>query len=217
MKCKYGCGNDALFGERCAKSNNSCPINRAKNSAGGQIAWKTKKPFYSSISQEARDRMAWSRGLRKETDARVLAVSMHRKGVRKISDPEALKKVCYRDDCEFQINWCIESIPGYEKLKSFGMFHPITNRGGAVRDHRFSVHYGYMDNVCPSIMSHPANCRFLLANENSKKGRKSEITLGELMKEIQEWDRRFGLSVVKRHHYDRRIEPATKRTAEQPD
>jgi len=51
-------------------------------------------------------------------------------------------------------------------------------------DHIYSVLDGFTNEVEPAIISHPANLRILAAKDNSSKGRKSLITLEELLRNI---------------------------------
>lgn len=43
-----------------------------------------------------------------------------------------------------------------------------------------SKEYGWQNNISPEIMSHPANCQFLINEENMSKGEKFCITLEHL-------------------------------------
>lgn len=79
--CRYGCGKVAKYvtvgGHLiCESSPNKCPVNRSKNSVGGKLAvlGGKKKPhseIYRDMSKDSKDRMAWNRGLTKETDERI--------------------------------------------------------------------------------------------------------------------------------------------------
>jgi len=67
--------------------------------------------------------------------------------------------------------------------------HPgISNPDGVSRDHRISVNFGFINNIDPSIIRHPANCRLMQHKENSSKGTSTEITLAELLLDIQKFD-----------------------------
>lgn len=100
----------------------------------------------------------------------------------------------YRPSCKFNFNLSevFYKIEGHELLAAHGMYKP-SNRGdnlnGASRDHMLSVKYGFENNIDPSIISHPANCRIVLHSDNAKKNSKSSITLEELLKRIEEWDK----------------------------
>jgi len=74
--CYYGCGQEANFinGSKnlmCCKSSNSCPENRNKNRAGVKNSGRDYINTYNNLPQETKDKMSWTRGLTKETDARV--------------------------------------------------------------------------------------------------------------------------------------------------
>lgn len=189
LKCKYGCENQALYGDRCQPSYNSCPAVKKKNSIGGKRAWKTKKPYFANLPEETKNRMAWSRGKTKENDKSLAERSKRMKGKRRITDEEKLKKVIYSEQCKFNINECITRILGYNLLVEFGMYHRISNKEGVARDHRLSVDKGFRLGLDPSLVSHPANCRFLKARDNSKKSRASEISEAELRLAIEQWEK----------------------------
>lgn len=52
-------------------------------------------------------------------------------------------------------------------------------------DHKFSILDSWNANLPAEIVNHPANLQILEANKNTSKGRKSSITLEELLKEIK--------------------------------
>lgn len=79
---------------------------------------------------------------------------------------------------------------GWYKAKNHG-----NNLGGVSRDHMLSVKYGYENNIDPKIISHPANCKLMLHNENVSKNQHSSITLEELLARIDEWNRRYGINL----------------------
>jgi len=58
-----------------------------------------------------------------------------------------------------------------------------------------SVDYGWRNNIDPSIISHPANCKLLIHSDNFKKGTDCSISLEELQRRIAEWDNKYGAVV----------------------
>ena len=68
--CSYGCGNIAKFKNRsgnlmCEEVSNRCPEIIKKNSNGIKSSYSKRKPqkkIYQDLSQETKDKMAWSRG-----------------------------------------------------------------------------------------------------------------------------------------------------------
>lgn len=199
--CSYGCGNTAKFinGSNrlmCCKSSNSCPANRKKNSQGLKNSKRDYETTYNNLSQEVKDRMAWARGLTKETDYRIAAAATNQIGKRKITDQERLNKIVYKEQSQFNLAGIIDKIEGFELLKKFGMYNRLNNKLGVVRDHIVSVHYGYMNNIDPKIISHPANCRFILHSDNAKKSMKCDITIEELKERIDKWDREGNLAYL---------------------
>tara|TARA_Y100000296_G_C5096386_1_gene217586 strand:- start:67 stop:738 length:672 start_codon:yes stop_codon:yes gene_type:complete len=85
-------------------------------------------------------------------------------------------------------------------LEKYGWYSPggkygknkNTNFSGISRDHMYSIKDGYDNNINPNILSHPANCKLVLHNkENLVKGRKSSITIEELLDKIKLWDLKY--------------------------
>lgn len=67
--CHYNCGSKASYitssGKYiCAKSPNSCPTNKIKNSLALKESYKNgiKKSNYQNLPQDSKNKMAWSRG-----------------------------------------------------------------------------------------------------------------------------------------------------------
>ena len=71
--CKYGCGQQVVYKDRCNKSWNKCPVLVSRNSNGVRTAYK--KGIVKHYTKESRERQGWSRGLTKETDERVKNIS----------------------------------------------------------------------------------------------------------------------------------------------
>lgn len=88
--CCYGCGNIVRFRsprgiEMCDSSPNKCPANKKKNQVGLELAYSTgkrtpAKVLYNELSENIKQRMAWSKGKTQETDSRV--ARPERKGIR---------------------------------------------------------------------------------------------------------------------------------------
>lgn len=82
----------------------------------------------------------------------------------------------------------------FELIRENGWYSPSNkgnNLGGVSRDHMYSVKDGFENNVPPELLSHPANCRLIIHNENSSKNRNSCITLDELKERIALWDKKY--------------------------
>ena len=83
----------------------------------------------------------------------------------------------------------------FDLVKKYG-WYSAKNRGnnlnGVSRDHMFSIKEGFLQNIDPKIISHPANCQLLRHEDNfHKKGCKCSITLEELQKRINDWDKKY--------------------------
>ena len=197
--CGHGCGNIARYKTkdgslRCSASSSACPEIKRKNSQGGKEAYSSGKRLsakerYDQLLDSTKKSMAWAKGLTKETSDSVLKQSQKVKGVRRISNQTRLAKTIYREKCSFNLAGCVERIKVYELLKINGMYHKNTNPAGVVRDHRVSVNYGFVNNIDPLIISHPANCEFLFHRDNASKSRKNSCTLEELINDIATWDK----------------------------
>jgi hypothetical protein len=101
----------------------------------------------------------------------------------------------YRNQCKFRFN--LFHYPNefeLDLIKKWGFYSPTNKKNnleGVSRDHIYTVYDGYKNNIDPKILAHPANCRLIKQNENSKKHKKSLITLEELKKKIYIWDSKY--------------------------
>ena len=99
------------------------------------------------------------------------------------------EKEIYYSKCSFK-SWDKSiwiKLPGYSLIAEIGIYHPITNPNGAVRDHIVSKYFGWKNSVDPEIISHPANCRIISNMENIKKGKRSDLSLNTLLESIKKW------------------------------
>lgn len=113
----------------------------------------------------------------------------------------------YKSDCDFKFN--LHDYPNefdFELIKKHGWYSAKNrgnNLGGVSRDHMISVRYGFENNIDPKYIRHPANCKLLIHNENVSKGKKSSISLNELLKRIEEWDKKYfnmgGIVIIVAH------------------
>jgi hypothetical protein len=95
----------------------------------------------------------------------------------------------YYQECKFTFDpYRYNFIPGFQLLLEHGMYHSINNPNGVCRDHMMSKIFGWTNKIDPSIISHPANCQFLLASDNNKKNSSSCVSLQELTDRINQWD-----------------------------
>lgn len=194
--CSYGCGLIAKYKNKsgnlmCDTSPSKCPENKRKNSeklkesysSGKRIDQKTQ---YSNLPEKSKNKMAWSRGLTKETDERVEKQASKIRGKRKITDVNRMEYIEYREKCSFSfLNDEISKIKGYKLLKEFGMYHKKKNINGVVRDHRISIWNGWINKIDPKIISHPANCEFITHKKNASKGVACSLDLETLLEEIK--------------------------------
>lgn len=197
--CHHGCGRIAVFQNKsgnwlCDTSSSRCPEIKKKNSLKLKESYSSGKRIdpkiqYKKLPEEIKLKMAWSKGLTKETDVRIENQASKIRGRRKILDEETIEYLEYREKCKFNFyDIDITKIKGYELLKEFGMYHKIKNTSGVVRDHRISIWHGWLNKIDPSIISHPANCEFITHKANASKSISISIELSELKTEIENWD-----------------------------
>lgn len=108
-----------------------------------------------------------------------------KKSGRSITDEKRL----YYKKAKFTFNLMdFPQIPGLDLFKKHGIYHPIKNPQGVDRDHMVSIHYGWMNNIDPSIIAHPANCAILLHSDNNSKSSACSISVDELLIRIKDFE-----------------------------
>lgn len=121
----------------------------------------------------------------------------------------------YRKECRFSFSVYNEpNIISYELLKTYKFSTPqnkLPNELYIHRDHMYSVSDGFINNVDPKILSHPANCEIMLETNNIKKGSKSSITLEHLMFRINHWnDKSLKIQYSNKNNYKPNIKLSIK-------
>lgn len=97
--------------------------------------------------------------------------------------------------CQFSFplnNYCDEF--NFKLIEEYGWYSPTNknnNIAGVSRDHIYSIREGYENNIDPDIIKHPANCQLMRHSENISKNRKSNISLNDLKKKINEWNLKY--------------------------
>lgn len=101
----------------------------------------------------------------------------------------------YRDQCAFHFN--LKQFPEefeFSLIEQYGWYKP-SNKGnnltGVSRDHMVSVRWGFENNIDPTIISHPANCKLMIHNSNISKGTDNSISYQELLNRIREWNLKY--------------------------
>lgn len=102
----------------------------------------------------------------------------------------------YHLDCKFKFNLSDYNEEfNFRLIEEYGWYAPSNsnkpNIGGVSRDHIFSISEGYKQGVDPSIISHPANCRLMVHGDNISKGGGCDITIKELLNNIEKWDKKY--------------------------
>lgn len=124
---------------------------------------------------------------------------------RKFCNDECLKNWKRRNTSEYKKYWiecqfkfALNEYPeefDFSLIEKYG-WYKASNHGnnltGISRDHKYSVSDGFKNKVDPKIISHPANCELMQHNKNSSKYKKSSITLEELLKRIEKWNKKYG-------------------------
>lgn len=101
----------------------------------------------------------------------------------------------YRLDSNFKFN--LADYPNefdFSLIEKYGWYSPTNknnNLGGISRDHMLSVREGFEMKIDPIIISHPANCKLMIHNENISKNKKSTITNDELLERIKEFENKY--------------------------
>ena len=99
------------------------------------------------------------------------------------------EKLFYKKQCQFVFDpYQYTNIPGYNLLKTAGIYHPVNNPHGVCRDHMVSKEYGFRNNIPVEMMSHPANCQFITNYDNIKKGESSILNIDQLISRITDWN-----------------------------
>lgn len=78
-------------------------------------------------------------------------------------------------------------------IEKYGWYSPSNkknNLGGVSRDHMLSVKEGFELGIDPKLLSHPANCKLMIHNDNVSKNKKSSITLEELLERIENFNKK---------------------------
>ena len=105
----------------------------------------------------------------------------------------------YRPLCEFDFNvYKYKDEFELSLITEYGWYSPTNkknNQNGVSKDHIYSVHDGFKNNVDYEIIKHPANCQLMKHIDNNKKKCQSLITLNELLERIKKWNEKFGLVV----------------------
>jgi hypothetical protein len=101
--------------------------------------------------------------------------------------------VNYRLACKFKFNvYDYPNVFDLTLIEKFGWYQ-ASNRGnnltGISRDHKITVLYGFENNISPDIISHPANCQLMQHETNNKKKTKCSISLDDLYKDIENWNK----------------------------
>jgi hypothetical protein len=108
----------------------------------------------------------------------------------------------YKSKCQF-----VFDIKEYNDIFDMSLVHQYgwyspSNKGnnlnGVSKDHLFSVKQGFVENVDPYYISHPANCNLVLHKDNQRKRAKCSISLEELIEKVEKFDRERGGMVTQR-------------------
>lgn len=206
--CEYGCGQQATHITRqgvyiCQSHSTKCPINRKKNRYGLKDAYKNgkRKPaseLYTSLDQDTKDKMAWSRGKTVYSDFRVSGVSKrpieeyfcaNSKVIRSVIRNLILKN----NLLEYKCSEC--GITDWNG-KSLGL--QLDHINGINNDHRLEN----LRFLCPNCHSQtPTFC-----GKNIKTNGKQKVTDSDFLAALQKSDtihealRKLNLSIGKAHY-----------------
>lgn len=183
--CSISCANTRIHSDKTkAKISNSI-IKIIKETGKCGFINKAKRIFKESICKEC--------GI--EYNSKNLYCSRICLNKAKRKDIEPLK--IYRTQCRFQFNLAdYKREFDFSLIEKYGWYSPSNkkdNLGGVSRDHMFSVKEGFLLNIDPNIISHPANCCLLKHTDNISKNYRSTITLEELLERIKNFNNKYNL------------------------
>ena len=122
-------------------------------------------------------------------------VRFYHKSYRKFHPDLSIEKDDYYESCKFRFAICqfpewfdgklIEENGWYSTP---GSRNGILNTNGVSRDHLVSVSYGFINNIAPKIIRHPANCDLKLHKDNQKKYNKCSVSLNQLQERIEKFE-----------------------------
>ena len=75
-------------------------------------------------------------------------------------------------------------------ITKFGFRNSKTNPNGITRDHKLSVNHAIRNNYDPYYIKHPLNCELMTFKENNSKKTNSSITYKELVRIVNEYDKK---------------------------
>jgi hypothetical protein len=107
------------------------------------------------------------------------------------------EKAQYKLKCAFNFN--VYEYPNFFDLSlidKFGWYSPSNkknNLNGISRDHCISINDGYIKNINPDIIAHPANCRLINHVDNQIKKHNSIYTLDMLLEKILAFEKQYTL------------------------
>lgn len=112
----------------------------------------------------------------------------------------------YRNKCQFTFS--LNNFPNefdFQLIKKYGWYaakNHGNNLNGVSRDHMFSVKEGFLNNINPIFISHPANCRLIRHKDNVSKLDKSLFSKEQLLKRIIDWDIKYGKFNINMNYED---------------
>ena len=179
---KYICGNSRLPKETRSIYAKNTHRNRLPESYRHFPSDETKR----KIGQKSKQKFTpeYKKRIRKSLEEKGLIIPLEKKD----------DYILYKDFS----NWIKKmfDIISNEKelflLAEHGVWNYKTNKGGVVRDHKYSRYSGWKNGVFPEILRHPVNCEIILQKDNIKKkrGRYEDTdsqTLDELFNRIKEY------------------------------
>lgn len=178
--------------DKCAKkltvlnTNNDEKCNKIKNTY--KIKYNKNQKKYKKVCEYCKCEFETNK-----KEQKLCSISCARRN--QIGDKTNLKKI-YRQQCNFKFG--LKDFPNlfdFNLLKTCGIYK-ASNRGnnpnGVSRDHMISVNYGFKHNIDPYIISHPMNCCLMTQPDNFKKLDDCSISLTELIKRINNFDKIYG-------------------------
>lgn len=125
-------------------------------------------------------------------------ILFYSKSYRKYHPKVLNEKEIFNYHCQFRFS--ISQFPAWftgELIKELGWYSTPGSRNGKLnttgvsRDHMISKSYGFLNNIDPWYISHPANCQLMSHRQNQTKNSKSSLSLLDLKERIADFEKLY--------------------------
>lgn len=196
--CSRTCANSRKWSEEDKLKKSKSALSSEKVKIANKKEKKRSLLSESVKKQYLEGRINWS-GLHKLETIRKVKNTVKLKNKLWIESLDFKNKTEYRKACQFRfsLNFFPDEFD-FSLILEYGWYmakNKGDNPNGISRDHMYSVHEGFKNNIDPYLISHPSNCQLMRHDKNNKKDRKSSITIDELKERVKLWDEKYGVIV----------------------